>query len=32
MRDIGAALTPDTAPDRDRMHDVYARHASLLLP
>jgi mannose-6-phosphate isomerase-like protein (cupin superfamily) len=32
MRDIGAALTPDTPPDPDRMRELYARHASRLLP
>ena len=32
MRDIGAALTPDTPPDPDRMREIYARHASRLLP
>jgi hypothetical protein len=32
MRDIGAALTPDASPDLDRMRDIYARHASRLLP
>jgi len=32
MRDIGAALTPDTPPDPDRMQEIYARHASRLLP
>jgi hypothetical protein len=32
MRDVGAALTPDTAPDPDRMREIYARHASRLLP
>ncbi len=32
MREIGAALTPDTPPDPDRMQDIYARHASRLLP
>ena len=32
MQDIGAALTPDTPPDPDRMRDIYARHASRLLP
>jgi len=24
MRDIGAALTPDTPPDPDRMLEIYA--------
>lgn len=32
MRDVGAALTPDTAPDPERMRDIYAAHASRLLP
>jgi quercetin dioxygenase-like cupin family protein len=32
MRDIGAALRPDTPPDPDLMRDLYARHASRLLP
>lgn len=32
MTDIGAALTPDTPPDPDRMRAIYARHASRLLP
>jgi uncharacterized cupin superfamily protein len=32
MRDIGAALTPDTPPDPDRMREIYSRHASRLLP
>jgi mannose-6-phosphate isomerase-like protein (cupin superfamily) len=32
MRDIGAALRPDGPPDPDRMHEIYARHASRLLP
>jgi quercetin dioxygenase-like cupin family protein len=32
MREIGAALTPDTPPDPDRMREIYARHASRLLP
>jgi mannose-6-phosphate isomerase-like protein (cupin superfamily) len=32
MRDIGAALTPDAPPDPERMRDIYARHASRLLP
>jgi mannose-6-phosphate isomerase-like protein (cupin superfamily) len=32
MRDIGTALAPDTAPDPDRMREIYARHASRLLP
>jgi hypothetical protein len=32
MRDIGAVLSPDTPPDPDRMREIYARHASRLLP
>jgi len=32
MKDIGTALTPDTPPDPDRMREIYARHASRLLP
>ena len=32
MQDIGAALSPDTTPDPDRMREIYARHASRLLP
>jgi hypothetical protein len=32
MRDIGAALSPDQPPDPDRMREIYARHASRLLP
>jgi hypothetical protein len=32
MREIGAALTPDIPPDPDRMREIYARHASRLLP
>jgi quercetin dioxygenase-like cupin family protein len=32
MRDIGAALAPDAPPDPDRMREIYARHASRLLP
>jgi mannose-6-phosphate isomerase-like protein (cupin superfamily) len=32
MHDIGAALAPDTPPDPDRMREIYARHASRLLP
>ncbi len=32
MREIGAALTPDTPPDPDRMREIYTRHASRLLP
>ena len=31
MKDIGAALTPDTPPDPDRMREIYARHASRLM-
>jgi len=32
MRDIGVALTPGTPPDPERMREIYARHASRLLP
>jgi quercetin dioxygenase-like cupin family protein len=32
MREIGAALTPGATPDPDRMRDIYARHASRLMP
>jgi mannose-6-phosphate isomerase-like protein (cupin superfamily) len=32
MRDIGAALAPGTSPDPERMREIYARHASRLLP
>lgn len=32
MRDIGAALVPGVPPDPDQMRDLYARHASRLLP
>jgi len=32
MKDIGAALAPDTPPDPERMREIYARHASRLLP
>jgi mannose-6-phosphate isomerase-like protein (cupin superfamily) len=32
MQDIGAALSPDTPPDPDLMRELYARHASRLLP
>jgi hypothetical protein len=32
MREIGAALTPDTPPDPDRMREIYTRHAGRLLP
>lgn len=32
MRDIGAALAPGTPPDPERMREIYARHASRLLP
>ena len=28
MRDIGAALTPGTPPDPDRMREIYTRHAA----
>ena len=28
----GAALTPDTPPNPDRMREIYTRHASRLLP
>jgi hypothetical protein len=31
MREIGA-LSPDIPPDPDHMRDIYARHASRLLP
>lgn len=31
MRDIGAAFSPD-APPPDHMRQIYARHASRLLP
>ena len=32
MRDIGAALVPGDPPDPDLMREIYARHASRLLP
>jgi len=32
MREIGEALAPDVPPDPERMRDIYARHASRLLP
>ena len=32
MRDIGAVLTPGSRADPDRMREIYARHASRLLP
>lgn len=32
MRDIGAALVPGVAPDPDEMRELYARHASRILP
>jgi quercetin dioxygenase-like cupin family protein len=32
MREIGAALTPDTPPDPDQMRELYLRHASRLMP
>jgi hypothetical protein len=32
MREIGAALTPGAAPEPGRMRDIYARHASRLMP
>ena len=32
MREIGAALSPSAPPDPDRMREIYARHASRLLP
>ncbi len=32
MRDIGAALAPGALPDPDQMRDIYARHASRLMP
>jgi hypothetical protein len=32
MRDIGAALVPGVPPDPDQMRELYARHASRLLP
>ena len=32
MRDIGAALRPDTPPDPNQVRAIYERHASRLLP
>jgi mannose-6-phosphate isomerase-like protein (cupin superfamily) len=32
MREIGAALRADAPPDLDSMREIYARHASRLLP
>ena len=32
MREIGATLRPDSPPDPDSMREIYARHASRLLP
>lgn len=32
MEEVGAALTPGAPPDPGRMRDIYARHASRLLP
>jgi len=32
MRDIGTALRPDSPPDPAAMREIYARHASRLLP
>ena len=32
MRDVGAALSPDTPSDPDQMRELYLRHASRLLP
>jgi uncharacterized RmlC-like cupin family protein len=32
MREIGAALAQGTPPDPELMRDIYARHASRLLP
>ena len=32
MRDVGAALSPNTPPDPDQMRELYLRHASRLLP
>jgi len=32
MQDIGAALSPDSRPDPGLMRELYARHASRLLP
>lgn len=32
MRDVGAVLVADSPPDPARMCDIYAAHASRLLP
>lgn len=32
MREIGAALRPNSPPDTESMREIYARHASRLLP
>jgi hypothetical protein len=32
MREIGAALAPGAPPDPEHMREIYARHASRLLP
>jgi mannose-6-phosphate isomerase-like protein (cupin superfamily) len=32
MREIGGALVPGAPPDPERMREIYARHASRLLP
>jgi len=32
MRDIGADLSRDKSADPDQIRDIYARHASRLLP
>jgi hypothetical protein len=32
MREIGAVLQPGSPPDPDSMREIYARHASRLLP
>lgn len=32
MREVGAALTPSSPPDPDRMRAIYTTHASRLLP
>jgi mannose-6-phosphate isomerase-like protein (cupin superfamily) len=32
MREVGAALSPDTPPDPDQIRELYLRHASRLLP
>jgi quercetin dioxygenase-like cupin family protein len=32
MRDIGAVLSPHAQPDPEQMREIYARHASRLLP